>query len=918
MLNASSARAGGPPAQKSHPVIPGFERFYTSPTADAARGGRLLLGELNCTSCHKADAAQEAVLLRRQAPVLDSLGARVRRSYLKKFLADPQAIKPGSAMPNVLAALPEAERARKVEELVHFLARTGTLKQERPQPKLVEPGYTLYHEVGCVACHGTRDVAGNAALLLPDSVPLGELKSKYSIASLAAFLERPHSTRPSGRMPSLLDAKEARAVANYLLQGIPYKTPAANLAYTYYEGEWDRLPDFSKLTPRAKGTAGGFDLSLARRHNNVAMKFEGYLRVEREGDYRFHLTSDDGSKLFLDGKLAVANDGIHPATTVSQTAHLTKGVHKLVTGVFNGGGEFELKVEIEGPGLGRQSLAPLLTLTPAGNPKVANAKDEDDFPFDPSLAERGRVAFTSLGCASCHKLNDGGKQLASQISASPLVRLKAEGGCLSAAPAKGVPHYPLSGPQRKALAAALKAAAPREPQTSQAVIARTMTTLNCYACHERGKVGGVEEGINSLFTTTQQEMGEEGRVPPSLNGVGAKLNPDYLKKVLASGAHDRPYMRTRMPGFGESNTQALAKAFEAVDTIAPVPPVHFTQKPAKVKALARRMVGAPQSADMASQSLGCIKCHTFKGHKAEGVQGIDMTLMPKRVRRDWFHRYLINPQKFRPGTRMPSSWPDGQSFLPDVLGGDTNKQVEAIWVYLSDGPRALLPLGVKKQFIALVPEKEAILYRNFLEGAGSRAIGVGYPEKAHLAFDADGLRLAMIWQGAFLDASRHWTDRGAGFEPPLGDNIVHLPAGPSFAVLNKDGEAWPNKPARDLGQRFRGYRLTPDQRPTFLYTVAGAKVEDFPNAVAGKGGPALKRTLTLTAERPVANLWFRAAAGDKIEPAGDGWYRVNGEYRVRVESAAPPVLRQSGGKKELLVPVRFDKGRARIVQEIVW
>src|SRR5262249_3356818 len=191
----------------------------------------------------------------------------------------------------------------------------------------------------------------------------------------------------------------------------------------------------------------------------------------------------------------------------------------------------------------------------------------------------------------------------------------------------------------------------------------------------------------------------------------------------------------------------------------------------------------------------------------------------KRVRRDWFHRYVIDPQKFRPGTRMPSSWPNGETFLTDMLGGDTAKQVEAIWVYLSD-PKALLPLGLKKQFIALVPQNEAILYRNCREGAGARAIGVGYPERAHLAFDANDLRLAMIWQGAFLDAARHWTDRGSGFEPPLGDNIVHLPAGVAFAVLGKEGEAWPNKSARDLGYKFLGYRLTPDQRPTFLYSVA--------------------------------------------------------------------------------------------------
>ncbi|HMF14315.1 MAG TPA: hypothetical protein VKE94_18490, partial [Gemmataceae bacterium] len=201
----------------------------------------------------------------------------------------------------------------------------------------------------------------------------------------------------------------------------------------------------------------------------------------------------------------------------------------------------------------------------------------------------------------------------------------------------------------------------------------------------------------------------------------------------------------------------------------------------------------------------------------------------------------------------------------------------------------------------------------------SRAIGVGYPEKAHLAFDANDLRLALIWQGAFLDAARHWTDRGAGYEPPLGDNVLHLPAGVAFAVLAKDDEAWPTKSAKELGYQFRGYRTTVDGRPTFFYSCCGARIEDFPNAVAGEPNPSLRRTLTLSAEKPVDNLWFRAVVAEKVEPAGGkGVYRINGEWTLKIESGAEPKIRKSGGKMELLVPVRFQDGKTRIVQEFVW
>jgi hypothetical protein len=216
-----------------------------------------------------------------------------------------------------------------------------------------------------------------------------------------------------------------------------------------------------------------------------------------------------------------------------------------------------------------------------------------------------------------------------------------------------------------------------------------------------------------------------------------------------------------------------------------------------------------------------------------------------------------------------------------------------------------------------VPTTEAIIYRNFIQGAGPRAIGVGYPEKAHLAFDANDVRLAMIWQGAFMDARRHWTGRGEGFEPPMGDNVLHLPAGAAFAVLSQPEEPWPTTPAKTQGYRFLGYRLSDDQRPTFLYAFKDVKVEDFPNAVETKGSSGIRRVLTLTAENGVDKLYFRAATGDKIESQGDGWYRI-GELRLRIETDATPVIRRSGAKMELLVPVQFKNKSAKIVQEFVW
>lgn len=890
------------PAAPAHPVVPGFERFFASGKGEAAGAGRLLLGELNCTSCHQAVGAGPA---RKQAPVLDVVGTRVRAGYLRKFLSDPHTVKPGTTMPALFVDDPD--RASKVEALVHYLAATGSPRHERLDLKGVARGRDLYGQVGCVACHGPRDDLGDARAAPATVVPLGDLKTKYTVAGLAAFLDNPHQTRPAGRMPKILSGKEAKDVACYLLQGMKGELLAGKgtMTFAYYEGSWSRVPDFATLKPHAAGNGPAFDVGVARRADNYALRFEGYFKAERDGEYKFAVGSDDGSWLQIDGKLVVDNDGEHATQWKQSAVRLTKGIHKVTAGFFQLGGGAELEVRVEGPGLPHQDLAGLVAPTEAAinKPPVPVKKDEDDsLDVQPALVAKGKALFASAGCASCHPMATGGQTVASTLKASPLDPLKGIGGCLAAAPAPGVPSYALSEVQRSALAAALKSP-PAE------AVARTLVTFNCYACHARDKVGGPEEALNASFRTTQPEMGDEARVPPPLDGVGAKLNPDYLRKILDQGAHDRPYMLTRMPGFGAANVGPLVEAFAALDRLPPTPPVAFGLTPPQVKATGRKLVG--------DEAFSCIKCHTFAGHKAEGVQGMDMTLLTQRLRRDWFHAYVNDPQRIRPGTRMPSGFDKGRSLLPKVLDGSAAAQIEAMWQYLADGTSARLPAGLRKQSMPLVPDKTAIIYRNFIEGAGTRAIAVGYPEKAHLAFDANDLRLALLWQGAFLDAARHWTDRGGGFEGPLGDNILHLPAGPAFAVLETADAVWPKASAKSLGQRFLGYRVTPDERPTFLYEVAGARVEDFPNPTVGKE-PSLRRTLTLTATKPVENLFFRAAVGDKVEAAGDGWFKVDGSWRLKIEGDAAPRVRHANGRAELLVPVRFADGKARVVLEYVW
>lgn len=893
-----------------HPVILGFERFYASEKNVDPAAGRLLLGELSCTSCHMTD---DATIGRKQAPILEGVGQRLRPSYLKEFLANPHAVKPGSSMPNVLEALPAAERNESANALVHFLASTGSFKDVRPQPRLASKGQTLYQMVGCTVCHGPRngEIKEHASIL-----PLSDLAKKYSITSLSSFLLDPHKTRPSGRMPSLsLKNEEALQIANYLLADLKLAGPGgARAQYAYYEFDKEpgELPDFTKLKPAATGLAADFDVGLARRNYNVALKFDAFLRIDNPGKYTFFLGSDDGSRLWIDGKLVVDNDGLHATTHKTSFLEMKKGVYPITVAVFNAGGDFVLSADVQGPKFGQIPLSDLTfpTREAAENPvKTAEEKVEGAFVLNPKLARKGEEQFASLGCASCHSLSLGKGEIKSSLVAPALANLNPTAGCLAEVPTGKAPRYHLSAGQRASLAAGL--ASPSKPLSQKEQVDQTLTAFNCYACHQRGGKGGVETGLNEFFKGTQPEMGDEGRVPPHLEGVGAKLNAPYLRKILANGINDRPYMLTRMPKFGESNVGHMQQALEALDanTVEPFPTPKLSVAVKKAKSEGRFMVG--------NQAFGCVKCHNFREHNSGGVQGMNMTVLTERLKHDWFARYLLDPNKFRPQTRMPAIWPFGQSQLPKILGGDTDQQIEAVWLYLSDGNKASIPFGVGRQPIPLEPTAGAIVYRNFIEGAGPRAIGVGYPEHINLAFDANDLRYALLWHNQFMDASRHWTDRGSGFEPPLGDGILHLPPGPSFAILDTKDQPWPRKAEKDKGYKFRGYTLDDKDRPTFKYSIGEIQVEDFMLPVEGKENASLKRNVTIDAGAgaAAANLYYRAIAGPKITDQGKGWFEV-GELRTRVEAPGDVLLRTIGSQMEVLVPVTGKN--VRIIQEYHW
>ena len=126
--------------------------------------------------------------------------------------------------------------------------------------------------------------------------------------------------------------------------------------YSYYEGNWLKLPNFDLLTPVKQGTSATFTNSPMNRDYQYGFRFQSTIEVPVTGDYTFYLGSDDGSRLKIGNTTVVDNDGLHPFAVRQGTIQLDAGRHAITVEFFESGGQDRLTVEYSGPGINRQII----------------------------------------------------------------------------------------------------------------------------------------------------------------------------------------------------------------------------------------------------------------------------------------------------------------------------------------------------------------------------------------------------------------------------------------------------------------------------------------------------------------------------------------------------------------------------------
>lgn len=86
-------------------------------------------------------------------------------------------------------------------------------------------------------------------------------------------------------------------------------------------------------------------------------RWTGIIKIEKDGKYKFITSSDDGSRLFIDGKQVVDNGGLHAAEEKEGEVELKAGDHEIKIEFFENGGQAVCQVSWE-PAGGAKEIIP--------------------------------------------------------------------------------------------------------------------------------------------------------------------------------------------------------------------------------------------------------------------------------------------------------------------------------------------------------------------------------------------------------------------------------------------------------------------------------------------------------------------------------------------------------------------------------
>ena len=494
-------------------------------------------------------------------------------------------------------------------------------------------GRLLFAQMNCAACHADATLLPAKGTGMPEhgqNAPLlAELGTKYKAAFLADWIFDPHAVRPHTLMPKVFAGEGA-------------EQKAADLAAMLTQGA---------VPPKAE-----VDLKLAP---------QGGALFANLGCVACHQRPDAEGK---DAQDRIPTGHIRDKWHAAALVEFLKDPAKSYPSTRMP--HFRLEDE-EATQLAAYLIA---------NSRMIKRKALD------GDAARGAALIVSGGCLNCH----AGMPATTQPTLVSVLKA-GDKGCLSSdAKARATaPDFALTASQRASLKAFLATDLASLKQDTPAEFAeRQIKNLNCVACHSRDatvstwtKVDSEAKKLRDALPPKEHVEGEP--VPdapiPSLTWLGEKLRHDWMSKFIAGQVEykPRPWLIGRMPGFAHY-ADGLALGLNHQHGLPQTEPAEPAASPEMI-ANGEKLIGA-------DGGFNCITCHAVGEKEATAVfeaPAINFAESAERLRKGYFHRWVLAPTRIDPDTKMPKyADPEGVTQLSDPYEGKGPTQFEAIRQYI--------------------------------------------------------------------------------------------------------------------------------------------------------------------------------------------------------------------------------------------
>lgn len=288
----------------------------------------------------------------------------------------------GTEVGTLIDTITSAEKAgfESLEDLARLLADTNREQLRGAKPALQKLIATTGSSAVRSAAYGSWIRSGDASGAWAEAV-----KSREALSDLLTGLS--HISQPALREPLYQSVREIMfRMPNGLAGDGDDSAPQGPAVYfEYYEPNPATnvaIETLSMAKSKLTGRTDGFQtFAPGGRKDAFATKQTSSIRVDRSGVYTFFTASDDGSRLYIDGRMIVNNDGLHGMLERSGRVNLGSGLHEIVVTYFDNGGGDGLRVSWQGPGIRKQQIATTaLRAGGSGNPRVQAIRLIADWP----------------------------------------------------------------------------------------------------------------------------------------------------------------------------------------------------------------------------------------------------------------------------------------------------------------------------------------------------------------------------------------------------------------------------------------------------------------------------------------------------------------------------------------------------------